>query len=138
MVQNSSKSDQITTVQIPLIRASQLCPVTALATMLAAIPAHKHQPLFAVPSKQCIVPLTAQQVRHTLAKITTLMGLDPKIHGFHTFRRSGATLAYQAQVPISHIKTHGTWQSDAVYTYLQTHRQTAQLATAFNHLMAPH
>ena len=36
---------------------------------------------------------TQFQVRITLTKILTSMGLDAKHFGFHTFRRSGASLA---------------------------------------------
>ena len=39
---------------------------------------------------------------------------------FHTFRRPGASLAYNAHVPIQQIKHHGSWASDCVWTYVQS------------------
>ena len=48
------------------------------------------------------------------------MGLNSSEFGFHAFRRSGATYAFECNVPVENIKVHGHWKSDAVYTYLQS------------------
>ena len=44
--------------------------------------------------------------------------MDAKAYGFHTFRRSGASLVFSLNVPVQYIKAHGTWASDAVWAYL--------------------
>ena len=36
-----------------------------------------------------------------------------------TFRRTGATWAFDSNVPLEHIIEHGNWKSDAVWHYLQ-------------------
>ena len=60
-------------------------------------------------------PLTDTKVRKCLTSINMAMGLNPHYYTFHSFRRSGATFAYNAHVPIQHIKRHGTWSSDCVW-----------------------
>ena len=55
--------------------------------------------------------------------------------GFHTFRRSGATLAYNANIDMEHIKRHGTWSSEAVQAYIMDDSSNAtQVAEAFRQL----
>ena len=46
--------------------------------------------------------------RTALATVLRAVHLDPKYYGFHTFRRSGATLAYNMGVPLPAIQQHGT------------------------------
>jgi hypothetical protein len=36
---------------------------------------------------------------------------------FHAFRRSGASLAFSAGVPFQAIQAHGTWTSEALWSY---------------------
>ena len=61
--------------------------------------------------------ITQGQIRAHLVKVLQLLNLDPRSHTFHTFRRSGATLAYNNNVNIQHIQL-GTWSSDAVNAYI--------------------
>ena len=44
---------------------------------------------------------------------------DPSLT-FHDFRRGGALWAFQNGVPLEHIMHHGTWKSDAIWTYLSS------------------
>ena len=46
------------------------------------------------------------------------IGLDPFEYGGHSFRCGGASLAYQAGLPVEAIKLLGDWKSDAVLLYL--------------------
>lgn len=46
------------------------------------------------------------------------IGLDPRNYFPHSFRRGGATYAYQSGVPDHLIKLHGDWRSDAHKLYL--------------------
>ena len=57
---------------------------------------------------------------------------------FHSFRRSGATLAFNSNIPLQHIQSHGTWTSDAVWHYIaQDHNASDMVATAFQHQLSP-
>ena len=63
--------------------------------------------------------LTTFKVHNILTKAIRSMGLEPKDYGFHCFRRSGANLALEMKVPLEHIKIHGHWKSEAIWSYLK-------------------
>ena len=106
-----------TTISIPNLGKSPLCPINALLNMLQKIPAHKNAPLFMLNKKTVVTTLTDSVARKHLKQVSQILGLDPPLT-FHSFRKAGATWAFQHGVPLEHIKSHGTWVSDAVYTYL--------------------
>ena len=53
-------------------------------------------------------------IRDALKKVLSHVGLPSEGFGFHVFRRSGDTVAFDHQVPLEHIMAHGIWQSNAV------------------------
>ena len=57
-------------------------------------------------------------IRKRLTSILTLMGVSLQGTGFHTFRRSAATIAFDAQVPFQTLQLHGLWRSDAIWSYI--------------------
>ena len=63
-------------------------------------------------------PIVQSQIRSHFNKILTLTQLNSHHFSFHTFRRSGATLAFNNNVDLQAIKRHGTWTSDAVNAYI--------------------
>ena len=42
------------------------------------------------------------------------IGLDPTSYAGHSFRREGASFAFQSGIPVEMIKLLGDWKSDAV------------------------
>ena len=48
----------------------------------------------------------------------TTMGIDPQSYAGHSFRRGGASFAYQSGVPVELIKALGDWRSDTILIYL--------------------
>ena len=48
----------------------------------------------------------------------TTMGIDPQSYAGHSFRRGGASFAYQSGVPLELIKALGDWRSDTILIYL--------------------
>lgn len=56
-------------------------------------------------------------MRARLDSILQILSIDTVTHGFHTYRRSGATLAAQLEVPLENIMQFGTWQSGAIKSY---------------------
>ena len=89
-------------------------------------------PLVQVEKDGTKLPVTAIQVRKSLNKFIKLLGLNPKDFGFHGFRRSGACLAFELNVPFENIKLHGKWRSDAIWAYLtKTPKAAAQVASTF-------
>ena len=77
-----------TTVDIPYLGASALCPIAALERMLATHPAHPDSPLFQIPQADLLSPLTDSAARKHLKQVSSLLGLHRSLT-FHDFRRGG-------------------------------------------------
>ena len=113
-------------VQIPEIANIWLCPVRALKTLLVSRHLTSTSPLFAnafYPHSQVI----DTHIRDALKTILTNLKISHIGHRFHSFRRSGATLAFDHSVPLQNIMAHGLWRSPAVWTYLQNSTQASSL-----------
>ena len=107
-------SNQGSFIILPRLQNSLLCPLTSFIEMHKAYPVSDNSPLFCIDQS----PVTQVRARSHLKKILSIIGLDPQFHNFHTFRRSGATLAFNQNIDLQKIKDHGTWSSDSVYTYI--------------------
>ena len=107
----------VTTITIPNLGASPLCPVTALGALLKIQPGSENQPLFQLKRIHQWVPLTDSVARKHLKQISQRLNQSPSIT-FHDFRRSGTTWAFEHGVPLEKIKAQGTWKSDTVWTYI--------------------
>ena len=106
-------------VQIPQLSNAVLCPVTAIKALLDYRPLPSTAPLFVheQPGYLIVIDIT---IRYALRRVLLHVGLPSEGFGFHVFRRSGATVAFDYQVPLEHIMAHGTWRSNAVWNYLQS------------------
>ena len=98
-------------------------------------------PLFSVrsgspPSSR---PLTFRHFSSFLARVVAALGLDPRAYSPHSFRRGGATFAFECNVPAEHIKFQGDSSSDAYLVYLelspaQKQRAVNSMATKIHQL----
>ena len=113
-------------VQIPALTNHILCPVRALHQLLDSRPLPPISPLF-VHKSPPYHPVIDTTLRDGLRRVLTHLGIPLLGHGFHTFRRSGATLAYDNNVQLQHIMAHGLWRSSAVWTYLQNASQAPSI-----------
>ena len=105
-------------IQLPSLKNPFLCPVRALTQLIQSRPMSPTSPLFAnkfPPYSQVI----DTHIRDSLKKVLIHRGIPLQGHSFHTFRRSGATLAFDNNVALQNIQAHGLWRSTAVWTYLQ-------------------
>ena len=105
-------------IQLPEISNPLLCPIRALKKLLNSRPLPHHYPLFAnnfPPYTQVI----DSHIRDALKKVLTHKNIPTQGHSFHAFRRSGATLAFDNNVSLQNIMSHGLWRSSAVLIYLQ-------------------
>ena len=57
-------------------------------------------------------------LRKRLATFLRMMDLPLLGYGFHTFRRSGATIAFDADISLTSIQMHGAWHSYFVWSYI--------------------
>ena len=113
-------------IQLPSIHNKFLCPVRALRALIASRPLPPSSPLFANnfhPYAQVI----DTHIRDTLRKVLAHRNMTSRGHGFHTFRRSAATLAFDNNVQIQKIVSHGLWRSSAIWTYLENASQAPSI-----------
>lgn len=120
------------TIPIGTLSNSILCPVKAFMEFVQQYPCPPEHPMFFYyNNKGSKVIIGETHVRAALRQVLNRLDLDSSKLGFHTFRRSGATLAYQLGVPIQHIQSHGTWMSDAVWTYIKASPAHTPVTDAF-------
>ena len=113
-------------IQLPELENIFLCPVRALKALLASRPLSPSAHLFA----NCYPPFNQvidSHMRHALKQVLILRNIPPIGHGFHTFRRSGATYAFDHNVALQNIMAHGLWRSSSIWTYLQNASQAASI-----------
>ena len=66
------------------------------------------------------IPLTNTKTRRNLHQIFSRLGLQNSKISLHTFRHSGDTLAFNSNVSIQNIQSHGTWTSECVWNFGNT------------------
>ena len=120
-------------VQIPFLKNPAICPVTALQAYVSAYPLSVSQPLFAHPITS--QPITQALIRRALIAINNMLGFHKSHFTFHTFRRSGATLAFDNNITLQNIQAHGGWKSSAVWSYL-TRSQASVVPQAFQSIIS--
>ena len=130
--------DKFHVVTLPRLPGSVLCPVKALKKVLKLYHPDPDSPLFQMKTIHGWVVITDSKIRKVLSRLIIKLGLPPGHFTFHTFRRSGATLAFNSHVPIQKIKHHGSWTSDCVWRYIQQDPQYSQdIASVFANVIAP-
>ena len=114
-----------THVKLPIIRDSVLCPVATLQALMNKLVLSPDQPLFVLDDLSL---LTQSMLRKRLATFLRMMDLPLLGYGFHTFRRSGATIAYDADISLTSIQMHGAWRSNSVWSYISDNTTQVPLA----------
>ena len=107
--------DKVQCITLPKLHYHCICPFRALKELFQLYPMSSHSSLFQLPSPGGSSPLTDSRVRKTLKIVNLKLGFHSAFFTFHDFRRSGATFAFNSNVPIQEIKCHGTWSSDCVW-----------------------
>ena len=105
-------------IQILYVENLLFCPVRTLKALQRSRPLSPQSPLFAtdfLPYSQII----DTHIRDALQLVLSILNISTVGHGFHTFRRSVATLAFDNNISLQNIMTHGLWCSSAIWTYLQ-------------------
>ena len=126
-------------LKIPSLGANPICPVTAIKNLLAITRGSKNHPLFQYKTLKGWAPLTDTQVRRHFHLILKKLNLYNSNLTFHAFRRSGATYAFNSNVALQDIQSHGTWTSECVWRYITLdHEASDQVSLAFQkHLYVP-
>ena len=112
--------DVVQVISLPKVSNRTICPFRTLKALTKLYPMTASNSVFQISTSSGWQPLTDSRVRKALKSINMTLGLNPHFFTFHSFRRSGATFAYNAHVPIQQIKRHGTWSSECVWRYIQS------------------
>ena len=105
-------------IVLPFIPHSVLCPVSALQHHLANFTQNNRAPLFTIHTPAGFKPVTGHHFTKFLKSCIVNIGLDPTQYSPHSFRRRGATFAFNAGASPLFIKFLGDWSSDACMVYL--------------------
>lgn len=114
-------SQRILTIPLPFIPSSPPCPVSALHNHFRLNNLAPSDFLFSVKTSNTSSPrpLTYRNFTSFLSKVIALLDLDPQSFSPHSFRRGGASFAFECNVPAELIKFQGDWRSDAYLVYLE-------------------
>ena len=124
-------------IQLSQIKKPLFCPVRALKALLDSRPLSPSAPLFA-NNFQPYAQVIDTYIRNSIKKILIHRNIPLSGHGFHTFRRSGATLAFVNNIQLQDIMAHGLWRSSSVWTYLQNVSQAPSIIPAtFANIIPP-
>lgn len=107
-------------IPLPRILNHQLCPVQAIVLAFeksAAAPAEG--PAFVIPRGSGFVPLTPAAFVARVRSLLLGYGVDASSYAGHSFRRGGATWAYESGLSTETIRILGDWRSQAYMAYLQ-------------------
>ena len=91
--------------------------VRAIKKLFAITPGDKNSPLLQFRVGMVYQPLIDTRVRKHFKNILNLFKIQDQNLTFHSFRRSGATFAFQHNVALQNIQQHGSWTSDCVWRY---------------------
>ena len=109
---------RILEIPLPVIPNSILCPVTALTSYFKLVPAVSDSPVFLAPHRSSFAPVLARHFNLFLKRCVSFIGKDPSHFSSRSFRKGGATFAFNCGAPTEFIKAQGNWKSDAYLVYL--------------------
>ena len=113
-------------VPLVAIPGHPLCPVAAVLRVfkLHGGNAHPNEPMFTFEAlaglNTLITPMTHRQFVYGFKACVQACGLDWTKYSGHSFRRGGATFAFNLGVDPNLIKLQGDWVSDAYLIYDET------------------
>ena len=102
-------------VKLPVVQDPVLCPVATLQALMSKLVLSPDQPPFVLDDFSL---LTQSRLRKCLATFLRMMDLPLLGYGFHTFKRSGATIAFNADISLYNIQMHRVWRSNSVWSYI--------------------
>ena len=113
--------ERVVDIPLPCIPRSKLCPTLVVmhAFRLAASSNPRDQAFAWVDlNSPGLRIFTYSMFLTKLREHLTSIGIDPKAYAGHSFRRGGASFAYQSGIPVELIKALGDWRSDTILIYL--------------------
>ena len=123
-------------LHIPLVRLNSiLCPVRAYRNCLGPLGSARASmiPAFVFRERDQFFWLTKRVFIDTFREIAARFAVGDELFTGHSFRRGGATWAFQSGVPGELIQVMGDWSSDSYKRYLEFSMQSKlKLASIFS------
>ena len=111
--------DRVHVVPMARIPGSFMCPAQGLLTVFRLAPdLPTTAPIFTYNCQGKQVVLTYGDFHKRLRSALTLCGINPQDYSAHSFRRGGASLALDCDVPIDLVRMQGDWRSNAYQRYI--------------------
>ena len=123
-------AERILTIPVSAFPGSPLCPVWAFQRMCTMVPAPPEAPAIVLYTTGGWVPIIHSQFTQMLRYFLQKAGFNPLVYSGHSFRRGGATWAFQLGVPGELIQLHGDWKSDAYKQYIKASFSTKLSVTS--------
>jgi len=98
---------------------SDLCPVTAVKSLLEAVPSSSTGPLFQYVKQSSVVPLLYKNLRQVIRHWATAMNINLSKFGSQSARSGGATTAFRGGVDSIGIMKLGDWLSNCFLSYVR-------------------
>jgi integrase len=114
---------------------STLCPIQAFRALQCGYPVRPTDPFLSYRSSGRLFLITQSDLRRAIKKLISALNYHPNIT-FHSFRRSGASLAYASGVPFDAIQAHGTWASDALWCYIDADARDPAVPLLFSRVFS--
>ena len=95
-----------------------LCPVAAISSLLSCTSYKAKLPLFLFRKNSSICFWTLETFAKRLRELLKRIGKIPAQYSCHSFRRGGASFAFQIGMSLVDIMQRGDWASDAVLNYI--------------------
>lgn len=106
-------------IPLPALQGHPLCPTSAIITALALTPSLPvDSPAFVYQDHRGTHVLSGSTFTNLLRKALAMLSLPSQHFSGHSFRRGGASWAFQQGVSAESIRMMGDWRSDAFLAYL--------------------
>jgi hypothetical protein len=117
-------------VILPHIPCSLMCPVNVLSALNKHFPVDPSQPLFSYRVNNKLKYVSRAKIQNLLNLAAKKCNLQYSVT-FHALRRSAASLAFMAGVPLEQIKAQGCWLSEAIWSYIDSSAKAVILPQFF-------
>jgi integrase len=117
------------------IPGSPACPVEAFKTLQRSYPVRPSDPFLSYRVSGSLFLISQSHLRRALKRLISSLSFNPSL-SFHSFRRSGASLAFASGVPFQAIQAHGTWTSDALWSYIDADARDHSVSHCFTRVFS--
>jgi integrase len=131
-LQRHRQSARITLFSIP---GSPVCPVQAFSALQRQYPVRASDPFLSYRISGSLFIFSQSHLRRALKRLVSALSFNKSL-SFHSFRRSGASLAFASGVPFQAIQAHGTWTSDALWSYIDAVARDPAVAQCFSKIFS--